>query len=96
MSPIFDWWMLPHLGIFIWLAAMIHAKWEPKWWIHSIIWLVMAYGWEAGEYFLQRMYPETWVVVEHPLNAWVQDPITDGVGYLIGVLIGRWSKGRKK
>lgn len=96
MSPIFDWWMLPHLGFFIWLASAIHVKWQPKWWVHVLLWLSIAFGWEVAEHFMQRQWPDMWVVVEHPLNAWVQDPITDGIGWLIGVFVGRWSKARVK
>lgn len=96
MSPILDWWSLAHLCGFVWLASTIHSKWEPRWWVHVILWLVVSYGWEVPEHFLQRAYPETWVVIEHPLNAWVTDPLANGVGWLIGALIGRWSKGRKK
>lgn len=96
MSPIVDWWTVAHVALPIWIASALHAKWEPKWWLHIILWLVYSYGWEGAEHFLQRAYPETWVVVEHPLNAWVTDPLANGVGWLIGALIGRWSKGRKK
>lgn len=95
-SPIIDWWAIPHIALPTWLASAIHSKWEPKWWVHLIIWLVYSYGWEIPEHFLQRAYPETWVVIEHPLNAWVMDPLANGVGWLIGALIGRWSKNRKR
>lgn len=95
MSPIFDWWIIPHAAFFIFLASAIHSKWEPRWWVHVILWLVCSFGWEIPEHFLQRAYPETWVVIEHPLNAWLVDPISNGIGWLIGALVGRWSKSRK-
>ncbi|KPJ58557.1 MAG: hypothetical protein AMJ46_14005 [Latescibacteria bacterium DG_63] len=94
MSPTFDWWIIPHVAGFIVVASSIHAKWEPRWWVHLILWLALSVGWECIEFPLQRAYPETWVVMESPLNAWVVDPLSNGVGWLIGALIGRWSKSR--
>lgn len=94
-GPILDWWILPHVALPIWLASAIHAKWEPRWWIHLIFWLVYSFGWEVAEHFLQRAYPETWVVIEHPVNAWVIDPVSNGLGWLVGAFIGHWSKRRR-
>lgn len=96
MSSILDWWILPHMAFFLFLASVVHVKWEPKWWVHVLLWMAMSYSWEIAEYFLQRHYTEMWVVVEHPVNAWVVDPLSNGTGWLIGALVGRWSKGRKK
>jgi hypothetical protein len=94
MSPVLDWWILPHVSFFLFLASVIHSKWEPKWWVHLILWLSMSYMWEGAEYFLQRRFVDAWVVVECDLNAWLIDPLSNGVGWLAGALIGRWSKGR--
>lgn len=94
-GPIIDWWFIPHVALPIWIASTIHAKWEPVWWIHLICWAGYSFGWEGAEHFLQRAYLETWVVIEHPINAWVMDPLANGIGWVIGALIGRWSKARK-
>lgn len=94
MSPILDWWILPHLAFYLWLASAIHAKWEPRWWVHALLCLFASYAWEIVEFFLSRSYLETWVVLEHPLNAWLVDPVTNGLGWLIGALVGVWSKNR--
>ena len=95
MGPLFDWWIIPHIAFFIFLASAIHAAWEPPLAVHASVWLFTSYGWELCEYFLSRAYPETWVVLEPALGAWVLDPVSNGVGYLIGVAIGAWSKGRR-
>ena len=95
-GSILDWWIIPHMAFFIFVASAVQAKWEPKWWVHVIVCTVLAFGWEIPEHFLQRAYPETWVLIEHPLNAWVVDPLSDGLGWLIGALIGAWSKNRGK
>jgi len=95
-GPIIDWWILPHVGLFIWLASSVHSKWEPRWWVHLLLWLGLSYTWEAIEYPLQRAYPETWVVVEHWANAWIVDPLSNGIGWLVGALVGWWSKSRKR
>jgi len=95
-GPILDWWILPHFCLFLWLASSIHSAWEPRWWVHLLLWLGLSFGWEGAEHFLQRAFPETWIVIEHPLNAWLVDPLSNGVGWLMGALIGRWSKARKQ
>lgn len=95
ISPILDWWIIPHIALFLWLASSIHAKWEPRWYTHVLFWLLCSYSWEIAEYFLQRHYTETWIVIESPVNAWLIDPLSNGVGWFIGALIGRWSKNRK-
>jgi len=94
MSPTFDWWVLPHLAFYLWLASAIHAKWEPPWWVHVLLCLACSYGWEGAEHFMQRAWPETWVVLESPLNAWLIDPLSNGIGWCVGAFIGRWSKAR--
>jgi len=95
-GPILDWWILPHFCFFLFLASSIHAKWEPVWWEHIILCVMLSIAWEVPEYFLQRKYIETWVVVEHPVNSWVIDPISNGAGWFVGTLIGAWSKSRKR
>ena len=97
ISPIFDWWIIPHLAFFIWLGSTIGVKW-PKWsyWIHLLWILPVAFGWEIAEHLLQRAYPDAWSgVIEHWANAWVVDPFSDWVGAVIGIAVGKWSKNRK-
>jgi hypothetical protein len=97
ISPILDWWILPHLGIFIWLGSFVANKWpRASWWIHVVWVLALSYGWEIAEFFLQRAYPHLWAdVIECGMNAWCVDPLTNLAGGLIGVAVGKWSQGRR-
>lgn len=95
-GPILDWWVIPHICFYLWVASQIHACLEPKWWVHILLWLILSLAWEVPEHFLQRAYTETWVVIEHPINSWIIDPISNGIGWLFGAMVGAWSKARKK
>lgn len=95
-GPILDWWVIPHVAFFVFLASTITAAFEPRPWVHLVVLVALSTGWEAAEYFLSRAYPETWVVLESPLNAYVVDPLSNGFGYLVGALIGAWSKRRSE
>ena len=98
ISPIFDWWIIPHIAFFIWIGSTVGVKWPKlsyKW--HLVWMLALAFGWEIAEHFLQRAYPDAWSgFVEHWANAWVVDPITDLAGGFAGIAIGKWSKNRAR
>ena len=98
ISPMIDWWAIPHIAFFIFIGSTISA-FRPKWawWKHLLWFLPLAFGWEFAEHFLQRAYPDAWSnVIEHWSNAWVLDPLTDLVGAAVGIAIGKWSKNRVK
>lgn len=95
-GPVIDWWIIPHIAGFIVIASSIRALWKLPWWAHLLIWLGVSLGWEIGEHFLQRKFVETWVVIEHPLNAWLVDPVSNLAGYLVGWAVAAWSKNRKQ
>lgn len=98
ISSILDWWILPHVALFLVIGSNLAAKWPKISWKWHLVWmLALAFGWEIVEHFLQRAYPETWSgVVEHWMNAWVVDPVTDLFGGIVGVAIGHWSRSRAR
>jgi hypothetical protein len=43
--------------------------------------------WEVVEHFLERRFPKAWSHrLEHPVNKWVVDPLSNLVGLIVGVL----------
>lgn len=87
-SPIFDRWLIPHVAIPIWLVAAFHARWKLHWLLHVALWACVSYGWETAEHSLQASNPQIWGGTEHPINAWIVDPISNGVGWTLGVVAG--------
>ena len=95
VSEAVDWWFIPHAAFFIALASTIEAIWKPSNKIHFTYYVSLSLGWELAEHFLQRTFTEQWSgVIEHWANAWLVDPLANGVGVLIGVAIARWSQRR--
>ena len=86
-GPIFDWWMLPHFCFFVFLASTVEALATPAWWVHIIYWAVLTIGWEIGEHFAERQWPERWSnTYEHWANKAFTDPLTNLAGTLVGYL----------
>jgi len=101
VGGILDWWAVPHLAFFIVLSSTLEALKGTRshpwaWHRHLVLYLFLSFGWELVEYFLQRKYTEAWShVIESPWNSWIIDPASNGLGYIIGYKVARWSKNQK-
>jgi len=88
------------MGFFVFLGSGLEAifKTKLKWWTHLLVLLGLTVSWEVFEHFASRQWTDAWSnVTEHPLNAWLMDPLSNAAGYWTGWLVARWSwKWRKR
>jgi|WetSurSiteA1Bulk_404760.scaffolds.fasta_scaffold38904_3 hypothetical protein len=84
----FDLWSLIHFGLYAFVASSIEAAFNLPLWAHLIWYVVVTFCWEGFEHWASRKWPEKWSgKIEHWSNAWIGDPISNGLGTLFGLFV---------
>ena len=93
ISNIADLWSIIHFGFWAFVSSTIEAIGRPIWWIHLIYGLIGSYAWEIFEIYGEKKWPAKWgYKIEHPINRWIIDPLTNMLGIFFGVLVARIGK----
>ena len=90
-----DYWTLIHLSFWIFIGSCIAAV-KLNRVLFGLLSLSTAFFWEVFERFAENKWPLIWQSPESWWNAWLSDPLTVIVGFLIAFIGYDYWRGASK